>query len=204
MGSMYAPTADGALEQGDILRGVPFPYLAPSKARVLTARGDTAEWNLCAAAPPTGSVALVPIHCAHGMVVSQDCDIEQAKTPFILIARIYPIGERTPGYAEAERKGQEAVVRWLTQNLLNLGRYVPLYYLQDSREHSLPVSVADLREIHLLPRSDVLALATQGVLRLAPHAKQFLQARLAHFFGRFAVREEHFLTPEQRATLAPE
>ncbi|MBM3473359.1 MAG: hypothetical protein FJX75_08840 [Armatimonadetes bacterium] len=201
---MYASTADGPLEQGDVVRGVPFPYVKPGKARLVTEEGGLVEWDLCAAPPPTGSAALAPVHCAHGLVVSQDCDIVQAKTPFVLVARIYPIQERARGYEEAEQKGPDASAGWLRQNLLNLGRYVPLFYLQQSAEQGLPVSVADLREIHPVPRADALVLAAKGILRLTPHAKQFLQARLAHFFGRFAVREEEFLTPEQRATLVAE
>ena len=76
--------------------------------------------------------------------------------------------------------------------------------LQSSEEHEFPVSVADLREIHPVPRTDVLGAVAKRILRLTPHAKQFLQARLAHFFGRFAVDEPHFLTHEQATAIRGE
>ena len=197
---MYSAITGDGIEQGDVVRDVYFTYFEPSRAQLLT-EDDAVHRDLTANLPPEGSTAVVPIHRANGIVLSQDCDIEQVKTPFLLVARVYPIEQRAPGYRDVQKNGAEAVAKWLCHNLLTLGRYIPLFYLQESPGHEFPVSVADLREIHPVPRQDVLALGKNRILRLSPHAKQFLQARLAHFFGRLAVREEHFLTPQEKAAL---
>lgn len=214
--------------QGDIVRDVHFSYFEQGNAQLLMQNGGILPANLLDSSPPGDCAAIVPIHRANGIVVSQDCDLtDQAKTQFLLLARVWPIdapvpgcvecGKKgpevtancpcrpmVPGHVEASKKGPEGTTKWLNRNLLSLGPYVPFFYLMEHEGTDLPVSVADLRDIHPVPRPDWPGLAGKRILRLTVHAKQVLQARLAHFFGRIAVDQPHFLTAEQQETLAPE
>jgi len=196
---MYEPICDHTLRQGDVLRGLPFTYFLRSSADVCTADGDERKADLLSD-KLTDVAARVGVVYSAGMVMSQDCDIANPqKADFVLVARVHPIGERLPEYDQCSTETKRA--KWLRERLLTTGPYADFFYIMPCAEGGIPRSVAEFPDLQAFHRDDFPGLVARRCLRLAPDAKQFLQARLAHFFGRLAVHEECFLTQAERNVL---
>jgi len=184
-----------------------FTYYIRSKADVCRPSGDELQ-NVDLFAGQTqekGTTARAVLVQGWGMVISQDCEIpdHRRSQPNILVARLWRIESVIAEYEK--QKGETQRVKWLRKNLLNLGPYTDFFYLQAREGVGLPVSVADLGDVHAFSKkSDAAGLLTKRVLSLTPDAKKYLQARLAHFFGRLAVDETHFLTPAENAAIQNE
>lgn len=203
---MYVDLTGAALRQGDVVEDVYFPYLFMSDAQVLMPGENAApnKTDLTTGPPQDGAQALVALRRAPALILTQDCDLDQpSKTPFILVARVQPIADLAKGgYGKAAAKGVKDRAKWLWNGPLNPGRYTYAFYLQGSPDAGFAPSFADLRDIHPVPRTgDAQYLVNKRLLRLSPLAREFLQARVAHYFGRYAVDEAHFLTDEELGAL---
>jgi hypothetical protein len=155
-------------EQGDLLRA--FPVVHVESVEVT---GDTAEVR--------SRVELID-----GIVVTQTCDLENAKVGNLLLARVTSWAD----FAAAQFAAGNTAVKSSTfrRNLIR-GDTPPLSLLHDrKRQPSLDWSVVDFRELHVVDRARLDAFVDQPGSRrrlrlLSPYKEHFAQA-----FARFYMR----------------
>lgn len=197
--SFYAPILDEerTLQQGDILRGIPFARFSLSQARVRRSEGGWITRNLTEIDEPLVAVQ-ADIKIGYGLVLSQTCDLQAdqrgAARKAILIARIAPLDELVApsGTSDKARKND-----W--KRLINPGTAPVLFPLLPEPTTQFARSAASLMEVQTVPPSDLSVLNSLLHLRLSTEALQALQERCAYCFGRFAAPDDLYYTPEEWA-----
>jgi hypothetical protein len=163
----YQIVNSNLLEQGDILRS--FDVLVPSES---VENGD----DQISAEVKTFDV----------VVMTQSCDIEQGKTPSLLLCPVFELW----GFIERAEKQMENWGRDIREKLRqgNLPGYHLLSdFVQD--DESFPLSIVDFHEVYAAPTNLVKTFAANcgPRLRLCPPYKEHLAQAFARFFMRVGL-----------------
>ncbi len=163
----YHVVESNLLEQGDVLKS--FDVLVPTESVENSSEQITAE-----------------IKTFDVVVMTQSCDIEQGKTPSLLLC---PVFELWAFIDRAEAQGQN----WGKElrEKLRQGN-LPGYHLLNEFVHddaSLPISIVDFHEVYAAPTNLVkqFALNCGPRLRLCPPYKEHLAQSFARFFMRVGL-----------------
>lgn len=182
MSLMYRPRqADGALDQGDVLRSVPRPLL---KLMDLDEIGEGATETTVSrkrvdGPARDGARAVVAYERVDALVLTQNCDM---RGPTILLAPIDGVGSLSP---KPDKRAQQTV-----GFATNLERG---FYLPDLPPLGLARRTALLAQVFSVPADDLQRFVTAEksiVVGLQDRALEYLQFRLGVVFGRKA-REDY-------------
>ena len=151
------------LNQGDLLRGIDIPVI-----RTSFPGGDDGE-----------EVSL-DVDTANVIVITQSCDLEQGKTPTVLVAQFYSLSEFETVNSNYKAKG-----KW---NDVARGRVEGLHLLRspENPDEVAKCLVVDFRALSSLPVEYVSKFAGESGRRWRlqpPYLEHFSQA-----FGRYFMR----------------
>jgi len=185
-----------ALQQGDILEGIPFLALAPAQVEVLEPESETTSIRDLTADQSwkDGTKLCVDCEISNAIVMSQTCDL--GKTPYFLVARVVP----WTTVLKATDMATERACRGKIRQLANPGRHSGVFYLPDHQlsDFVFPKSLAVLHSIQALDRIDLEAVQQARFrLRLSSIALQAFQERMSYFFGRFGAPDHLYYTREE-------
>jgi hypothetical protein len=155
------------IDQGDIIDDCPVQYIAGFDERI--ARGDVTsrdiDTNLC-----------------RGIVLTQTCDLANAKTTAALVARTHEAAELV-----RHRLLKNADIRGPIRG----GRVCGGYFLPPSTGYVLPESLIDLHQLHTV-RLDLLGalnLAGKRMCRLTTPYREHLAQHFAITYSRIGLPE---------------
>ena len=163
----YQIVQNNLLEQGDILKS--FDVLVPSES-----------------VENSGDQISADIKTFDVVVMTQSCDIEQGKTPSLLLCPVFELwGFIERAVEQGENWGKDIREKLRQGNL-------PGYHLLSDFVHddvSLPISIVDFHEVYSAPTRLVKQFAaTCGPrLRLCPPYKEHLAQAFARFFMRVGL-----------------
>ena len=168
MPDWWTTTSGAGHEQGDLLRDFPVVHV-----EAVEVAGDTADVHS-------------RVEFIDGIIVTQTCDLENAKVDNILLARVTTWAD----FAAAQfAAGNTAVKSSSFRRNLIRGDIAPLMLLH-AREQQPPLtwSVVDFRELHVVGRARIDEFVNQPGSRrrlrlLSPYKEHFAQA-----FARFYMR----------------
>jgi hypothetical protein len=165
-----SPSADAAPDQGDIIEGCPILQVSTYAPRTILA-GDSSSLE-------------VKSELCRIVVITQTCDLANAKTTAAVVARLHA--------------AQQLVDRGLlraadVRGPIRSCRVYGWYFLPASSSHGLPESIVDLRQLHTV-RLDLLeCLAKNGkrLCRIAPLYREHLAQHLAVTYSRIGLPEPY-------------
>lgn len=170
-----SPAADAAPDQGDIIEGCPILQVSTvSPGTILS--GDVSSLE-------------VKSELCTVVVLTQTCDLANAKTTAAVVARLHA--------------AQQLVDRGLLRAVDVRGpirscRVYGWYFLPASPSHGLSESIVDLRQLHTV-RLDLLeCLVKHGkrLCRVAPLYREHLAQHLAITYSRIGLPEPYASQPE--------
>jgi hypothetical protein len=165
------PSSTAPLTQGDIIDGCPFFDVATSS--------DSPDARFLAV-PTEGRV----------IVLTQACDLAQAKTTRTVVAVMHAAAELV-----ARRILKASTIRDSVSRNQQLG----WYFLQAARtDIGLPESIVDLRDLHTVPRKVLETLVVRGkrIGRLATPYREHLAQHFAITYMRIGLPEPHKTAPD--------
>ena len=116
------------------------------------------------------------------VVLTQACDLEQAKTTRVVIAPIFSAQAFVAaGYLKAAQ----------VRDQVRTGRMFGLYYLPAFEPAAFPESIVDFRDLHAVPRRQLDGLVASGnrVARLVTPFREHLAQHFAVTYMRIALPE---------------
>jgi hypothetical protein len=167
---MYAVPTDDSIEQGDVFDECPLPVLA-----------DTSAGAVAVAGLVVPKVTVV--------VLTQTCDLVQAKASRAVVAVTYPTQ-----LLVARQILKPATVR----DQVRLGKVHGWYFLPASSELvGLPESVIDLRDLHTIPVAVLNQLIANGKrrCRITTPYREHLAQHFAVTYMRIALPEPYETQP---------
>ncbi len=165
------PESDSSLTQGDILNECPLVGLDPSE--------------------PTGDLRNIAVQRwrATVIVLTQACDLAQAKSGRVLVAQVHP----------AQKLVETGVVKGpLVRDQMRRHQVFGWYFLPAvTTPVLLPESLIDLRDIHSVPRLVLEQLIQSGerVASLASPYREHLAQHFAVTYMRVALPEPYSTQP---------
>ncbi len=164
----YEVVEGESLMQGDIIMRCPVPQVR--LLRLPMKNGDEVQ---------------VKVETRDLVVLSQSCDLEQNKVDEVLLAEVHAWEavrdvELAAGNVIAKgKKFRQAIVRG----------NIPGYSLLKQRHPDLPWSIADLHQLHVLPKDLVVARVRDAGprLRLRPPYREHLSQAFARFYMRVGL-----------------
>lgn len=200
------PKPDEPLQQGDIIRDVPFIVLpkafnikatgVPGQVRLDSANTGSFENGRQLAEGDKKLFAVdVPLVLHLGMVITQSCDLDNKDQ--ITLARVYPIEEQVQTAREAIQHNEPFVMydilRRLTEGAADHGHLAYAGCL-DGKAHL----VADLLRLHSYALPWKECFRQQRLRCLTDEGLKYLQGRLSNFTGRFATTTGFWQTPDEQ------
>ena len=196
------PKADAPLQQGNIIRDVPFvvfPGVLNVKAGGVQGQArleaqDLASFDKVKAhsAGKNLAAANVPLILQPGMVVTQSCDIDNKD--YITLARVFPIHQLVENARDAIEHNEplvlHEVVRRLTEGL-DSPHVVYLGLLE-----SLGRCVADLMRVQSFPQVWKDCFRQKRWMSFTAKGIKYVQGRLNSFTGRFALQQGFWYSGE--------
>lgn len=188
---LRAPDQDAPLQQGDIVRDVPFLVLPPIvnvKAAGLQGQKRIDSQNAATVAAVkefSGASKLtateVPLLLQMGVIVTQSCDLDFKDD--VTLARVYPLGVQVQTARDAEEFGEPLVLYHVVQRLVEGAEFNHLVYLRLAEGHF----VADLLKVQSFAKDWKECFRQQRIATMNDEGLGYLQARLTTFAGRFAT-----------------
>lgn len=203
------PKPDIPLEQGDIIRDVPFVVFP--KAFNVKAEGVQGQVRLDCQDPLSCqkvkdfsqgkqlTAATVPFVLTPGMVVTQGCDIEHKDQ--ITLARVFPIGHVLHDAKDAINYNEPLVLHEVIRRLTEGHESFNLVYL--GLLENLGRCVADLMRVQSYPGVWKECFRQNRWMSLTDEGVKYVQGRLNSFTGRYALRQGFWhMTDEDRELAA--
>lgn len=178
-----------SIDQGDLLFDFP----------ILGVQPNAPVDEVLSGSPEAGLNALISI--TDVVVVSQACDIENDKIPFLVLAQIWDASQFTPRDEKEANKPNDArgrrarffkdVRKGLRPNLFLLGRHAGGfdvgYQLVDfSRIYTSPLGFVEYYRTH----------TTKPRLRLNTPHRELLNQSLGHYFSRIGLPNDDHITED--------
>jgi hypothetical protein len=196
------PDAGAALQQGDMIRDVPFFVFrkvinvkvqgTPGQTRIDCQHLKSFE----KAREISGGKALtateVPLVLQPGMVVTQSCDLDYKDQ--ITLARVFPIGQLVQEAKDALEHQEPLVLYDVIRRLTEGSNFSHLVYVGDP--DGTGPQAADLLRVQSFPRDWKDCFHQQRLKMLTDEGLKYLQGRLATFTGRYATVEGFWHTAE--------
>lgn len=167
---MYAVPTDATIEQGDVFDECPLPVLADADAGAVAVAGLVVP-----------KVTVV--------VLTQTCDLVQAKASRAVVAVTYPAQ-----LLVARQILKPATVR----DQVRLGKVHGWYFLPASADAiGLPESVIDLRDLHTIPVAVLTGLIASGKrrCRITTPYREHMAQHFAVTYMRIALPEPYETQP---------
>ncbi|WML24110.1 hypothetical protein [Neobacillus sp. OS1-33] len=164
----YKLIDDNSLEQGDVLENISIAMPSP-------------EFYI-------GKSKRVGMKATNVIILTQTCDLANAKTPWVYVTPVRSIEVFKKQYASQEQSEEQ-----INKHLENIRRgNMPKYHMINQcnlEPLRLDISILDLREVYSLPFKYVKEFANQGERRrrmLSPY-KEHLGQAYARFFMRIGL-----------------
>jgi hypothetical protein len=201
---LVAPKQDAPLQQGDIIRDVPFVILAGAlnvKAQGIQGqkRLDAQDVESFARLKEFGQgkqllAATVPLVLQPGMVLTQSCDIDYKD--HITLARVFPIGQLLEDAREAIEHGEPLVLHEVIRRITEGHDSPNLVYL--GLLDGLGRCVADFMRVQSFPQLWKDCFHKNRWMSFTDEGIKYVQGRLNLFTGRYALEQGFWHTAEDR------
>jgi hypothetical protein len=200
--------ASDALQQGDIIRDVPF-LLLPNVVNVAV-EGVQGQQRLDSSRPEsvdslkanvgTRSLAAsrVPLVLCDGVVVTQSCDIEHKG--YLTLAQMFPLADRVQEAKDAIQHEEPLVLLDVVRSLTEGMQHSNLVYL--GAPNGSTRIVADLLLVQSFGPAWKECFRRQRMSGLTDEGLKYLQGRLNAFTGRYATESNFWKSPHDHQIAA--
>ncbi|HKW86293.1 MAG TPA: hypothetical protein VJM82_04410 [Nitrospiraceae bacterium] len=204
MPMLVAPDKDAPLQQGDIIKDVPFLVLP--KAFNVKAEGASGQTRLDShqlesfekartfSAGKRLTATEIPLVLQVGMVVTQSCDLDYKDQ--ITLARVFRIDQMIQSARDAIEHNEPFVLYEVVYRLAEGAEHNHLVYVGNPDGEGQ--QVADLLRVQSFVQDWKQCFRQQRLKSLSDEGLKYLQGRLATFTGRFATSIGFWQTPEQK------
>jgi hypothetical protein len=184
---------DGPLQQGDIIRDVPFLVMpgnfnvkaneTQGQVRLNCDELSSFEKVKEHAKDKSLIATAIPFVLQPGMVVTQSCDLEHKDG--VTLARIFPIQNLIKGAREAIESGENLALYDMIRGITEGTDYPNLVYLTSLDD--IGRCVADLSRVYSFPDQWKQCFRQKRWKSLKDEGIKYLQGRLSLYTGRFAL-----------------